>query len=153
MNPVHNPPPISLRYILILSSYLRLCLPNCLSLLEVFLQDVCMHSSSLACVLHALPTYPPCLHNLNNIESNDTSLCSLIPPLIISSLWGPNVLLSTLLSNTPSQFSSLNVRGQVPRPDNLTGRTTVLSFVKYPVNKQRARDKRYTHRLKHLATT
>jgi hypothetical protein len=38
MNPAHNPHPISQRLILILSTYLRLCLPNCL--LQVLLQNL-----------------------------------------------------------------------------------------------------------------
>jgi hypothetical protein len=39
-------------------------------------------------------------------------LCSFLHPPVTSSLFGPNILLSTLFSYTPSLCSSLNVRDQ-----------------------------------------
>jgi hypothetical protein len=42
-----------------------------------------------------------------------SSLRSFLQLRIISSIYGPNILLSVLLSNTPSLYSSLNVRDQV----------------------------------------
>jgi hypothetical protein len=45
-----------------------------------------------------------------------TLLCSLLHSPVASFLLGPNILLSTLLSNTLSLCSSLNVRDQVSRP-------------------------------------
>jgi hypothetical protein len=44
----------------------------------------------------------------------------------VSSLFGANILLRTLLSNTLSLFSSLNVRDQVSHPYKITGRIMVL---------------------------
>jgi hypothetical protein len=43
-------------------------------------------------------------------------LCNFLQPPMVSSLFGPNILLSTLLSNTPSRRSSLNVRDHVSHP-------------------------------------
>jgi hypothetical protein len=45
-----------------------------------------------------------------------SSLCSFLQPPVTSSLFGPNILLSTLFSNTLSLCSSLNVRDQVSHP-------------------------------------
>jgi hypothetical protein len=45
--------------------------------------------------------------------------------LIISSLFGPNILLSTLFSNTHSLCSSLTVRDQVSCPYKTTGKVVV----------------------------
>jgi hypothetical protein len=39
-----------------------------------------------------------------------SSLCSFLQPPVTSSLFGPNILLSTLFSNTFNLCSSLNVR-------------------------------------------
>jgi hypothetical protein len=54
------------------------------------------------------------------------SLCSFIQPLVTSSLFGPNILLSTLFSNTLNLCSSLNVRDQVSYPYKTTGKIIVL---------------------------
>jgi hypothetical protein len=45
-----------------------------------------------------------------------SSLCSLLQSLVTSSLLGPNVLHSTLFSNTLKLCSSLSVTDQVPHP-------------------------------------
>jgi hypothetical protein len=45
-----------------------------------------------------------------------SSLCSLLHSPVPSSLLGPNILLSTLFSNTLSLCSSLSVRDQVSHP-------------------------------------
>jgi hypothetical protein len=39
-----------------------------------------------------------------------SSLCSFLQPTVTSSLFGPNILLKTLFSNTLSLCSSLNIR-------------------------------------------
>jgi hypothetical protein len=46
--------------------------------------------------------------------------------LVTSSLFGPNILLSTLFSNTLSLCSSLNVRDQVSHPYKTTGKIIAL---------------------------
>jgi hypothetical protein len=50
-----------------------------------------------------------------------SSLCSLHHPPCIASLLGPNILLSTLFSNTFNLCSSLRVRHQVCHPYKTTG--------------------------------
>jgi hypothetical protein len=49
-------------------------------------------------------------------------LCNFLHSPVTSSLLGPNILLSTLFSNTLSLCSSLNVRDQVSHPYETTGR-------------------------------
>jgi hypothetical protein len=59
-------------------------------------------------------------------RSLSSSLCSLLHSPVASSLLGPNILLSTLFSNTLSLCSSPSVRDQVSHPYKTTGNTTVL---------------------------
>ena len=54
-------------------------------------------------------------------RSFSSSLCSFLHSHVVSSLLGPNILLSTLFSNTLSLRSSLNVSDQVSHPYNTTG--------------------------------
>jgi hypothetical protein len=55
-----------------------------------------------------------------------SSLCSFLQAPSTSSLFGPNILLSTLFPNTLSLCSSLNVRDQVSHPYRTTGKIIVL---------------------------
>jgi hypothetical protein len=48
------------------------------------------------------------------------------PPPVTSSLFGPNILLNTLFSNTLSLCSSLNVRDQVSHPYRRKDKIIVL---------------------------
>jgi hypothetical protein len=71
----------------------------------------CLHSCYMPCISH-----PPRLHHSNYIvlgeeyKSRSSSLCSFLHHPVTSSLFGPNILLSTLFSDTLSLRSSLNVR-------------------------------------------
>jgi hypothetical protein len=52
-------------------------------------------------------------------RSLSSSLCSLLQSPVSSSLWGPNILLSTRFSNTLSLCSSLSVPESIEiRPQN-----------------------------------
>jgi polysaccharide pyruvyl transferase WcaK-like protein len=53
-------------------------------------------------------------------------LCNFLPSPITSSLFGPNILLRTLFSNTLSLCSSLSVRDQISHAYKTTGRIMVL---------------------------
>jgi hypothetical protein len=53
-------------------------------------------------------------------------LCSFLKALIILSLFGPNISLSTLFRSTLSLCSSLNIRDQVSHPYRTTGKIKVL---------------------------
>jgi hypothetical protein len=57
-----------------------------------------------------------------------SSLCSLLQPPVTSSLFGPNILLSTLFSNTLNLCSSLNVRDQASHPYKTTGKISFIYF-------------------------
>jgi hypothetical protein len=109
---------ISLRSILILSTYLPLGLSSGLfssgfpsNILYPFLfYPFVLHalpiSSSLACILIILR---------QEYKLWSSSLCSFLQPPVTSSLFGPNIL-NTLFSNTLCLCSSLNVRDQFSRP-------------------------------------
>src|SRR5215470_5328002 len=58
-------------------------------------------------------------------RSLSSSLCSLLHSPVASALLDPNILLSTLFSNTLGLCSSLSVRDQVSHPYKTTGKTTV----------------------------
>jgi hypothetical protein len=55
-------------------------------------------------------------------RSLNSSLCSFLHYPVTSSHLGPNILLSTLFSNTLSLRSSLNVSNQVSHPYKTTGK-------------------------------
>jgi len=59
-------------------------------------------------------------------RSLSSSLCSFLHFLVTSSLLGPNILVSTLFSDTLSLRSSLNVSDQVSHPYKTTGKIIVL---------------------------
>jgi hypothetical protein len=57
-----------------------------------------------------------------------SSLCNFFHSPVTSFLFGPNILLETLFSNTLSLCSSLHVRDQVSHPHKTTGSIMVLYF-------------------------
>jgi hypothetical protein len=61
-------------------------------------------------------------------KSRSSSLCSFLHPPVTSSLYGPNILLSTLFSNTLSLCFSLNVRDQVSHPYKSEGKLCFSVF-------------------------
>ena len=68
-------------------------------------------------------------------RSLSSSLCSFLHSPVTSSLLGPNILLSTLFSNTLSLRSSFNVSDQVSHPYKTTGKIIVL-YILILVTKQ-----------------
>jgi hypothetical protein len=50
----------------------------------------------------------------------------LSPPSVTPSLFGPNILLNTLFSNTLSLCSSLTVRDHVSHPYRTTGKIIIM---------------------------
>jgi hypothetical protein len=72
---------------------------------------------------------PPWFDCLNNIIEEyklwSSSLWDFLQPPVTLSLLGPNILLSTLFSNTPNLCSSLSVRNNVSHPYNTTGKIIV----------------------------
>jgi hypothetical protein len=84
-------------------------------------------------LLHAQPSYPPALDDSNYTwqkhKSRSSSLCSFLHSPVTSSLFGPNILLSTLFSNTLSLHSSLNFKDQVLHPCRTIGEIIVLCIL------------------------
>jgi len=64
-------------------------------------------------------------------RSLSSSLCSFLHSSVISSLLGPNILLSTLFSNTLGLRSSLNVSDQVPHPYKTTDKIIVMYILNF----------------------
>ena len=123
--------PIPWRFILILSSHLHLGLPCCLfpsgfptkTLYTLF----CIRATCPAnFILIDLITRAIFGEKYSSLSS---SLCSFLHSPVTSSLWGPNILLSTLFSNTLSLRSPLNEKDQVSHPHKTTGEINVLYIV------------------------
>jgi hypothetical protein len=64
-------------------------------------------------------------------KSWSSLLCNFLHSPVTSSLFGPNILFSNLVSNTLSLCSSLNVRDQVSHPYRPTGK--VFSYTEHLV--------------------
>jgi hypothetical protein len=115
INPVQAPHPTSWRSILILSSYLYMGLPRGL-FPSGFPIKTCVKLSSPLYVLHALPISFFLIWSTKSylVRSTDHEApqYAVFSTPIASSLLGPNILLSTLFSNTLSLGSYVNVRDQ-----------------------------------------
>jgi len=71
------------------------------------------------------------------------SLCSCLHSPVTSSILGPNILLSTLFSNTLSLCSSLNVSDQVSYPYKTTGKIVVPCTLIFIYLGSKLEDKRF----------
>ena len=96
----------------------------------------CMHHSSSPYKLHA-PAHLILLDLIIQIifgeefRSFSSYLCSLFHSPVISSLWGQNILLGSLLSNSLSLCSSLNVSDLVSLPYKTEGKIWVLYILHF----------------------
>ena len=126
LDPVHTLYPISWRSILILSSHLRLGLPS--GLFPSGFPTKILYTPLLSPIRATCATHLSLLDFITQkvlgeeYISLSTSLCSFLQSPVTSSLLGPNILLSTLFSNTLSLRSSINVSDQVSRPYKKRGK-------------------------------
>jgi hypothetical protein len=140
------PHPISPSSILILSTHLRLGLP-----IGLFSSGFPSNN------LYALLFFPiratcPAYFILDLItliildeqyKSRSSSLCNFPHSPVTSSLFGPNILLSILFSNTLSLCSSLNVRDQVSHPYRIKGKIIFLYILMFTFFDSRREDRRF----------
>ena len=147
LHPVHTPHPISWRSILILSSHLFLGLPCVLfpsgfpttTLYTPLLSPICAACCAHLILLHFI-TWTILSEQYRSLSS---SLCSFLHSPVTLSLLGPNILLSSLFSNTLSLLSSLNVSDQVSHLYKTTVKIIVQLILIFKFFDSKLEDKRF----------
>jgi hypothetical protein len=76
-------------------------------------------------------------------KSRSSSLCNFLHSHVTSSLFGPNIFLSTLFSNTLSLCFSLNVTDQVSHPYRTTDKIIVLYILIFTFFDSGREDRRF----------
>ena len=130
INPVHAPHSTSWRSILVLSFHLCLGLPSGPFPSGFFHQNpACISPLLHTCYMPRSSHYSRFDHRIIFGEEYglvSSSLCSFLHSPVTLSLIVPNILFSTLFSNTRSLHSSLNVSDQVSHPYKTTDKIIVL---------------------------
>ena len=125
LSPVHMSHSISWRSILILSTHLRLDLPN--GLFPSGFPTKTLYAPLSSPIRATWPSHLILLDFITRTllgeeyKSFISSLCNLLHSPVTSSLLGPNIPHNTMFSNTLGFLSSRNVRDQVSHPYKTTG--------------------------------
>jgi hypothetical protein len=133
-----HPHPTSWRSILILSSYLRPGLPS--GLFPSRFPTKTIYTPLPSPIRTTCPAHLILLDIITRTilgkeyRPFSSSLCNFLHSPITSSLLGPNILLSTLFSNTLSPRSSLNVNDQVSHLYRTTGKISKLNSELPPIH-------------------
>ena len=142
----------SLKPILIVPSHLHLSFPSAFFPSGFHTKTLYVPLLSHPYVLHA----PPISFFIDMItqiifreeyRSLSSSLCSFLHLSLTSSLWAPNILLSTLFSNTLSCCSSISVSNQVLHPYKKTSKIIVLCILIFIFLDRKLEDDRFSTEL------
>jgi len=133
--------PISIRFIILLSSHLQLSLP--IGLFHSWFLTKILNTFLISPIHAAFPVHPYLFGKMHKLLSS--SLHSLLHPPATFSLLDLNILLSTLLSNILNLYSSLRVWYQVSHPCKTGSNIIVLYILIFKFLEKRQKDKRFTH--------
>ena len=131
----YPPHPTSWRFILVLSSHLRLGLPS--GLFPSNLPTKNLYIPLLSTIRATCPAHLILLDFSTRTilgeqyRSFNSSLCSSLPCYLIP--LGPNILFNTLFSDTLSLHSSLNVSDQVSHPYKIAGKIIILYILIFKI--------------------